>query len=117
MPLSKSQIRSLEKVISIAKDILNSPAAAASATSSRKRRSGKDLVEFRKMLIGARTEGASVAALAKEHGVSAAYIYQLPVPKKAKAKKVSVSKKAQPKKRSAAKKAAPKKASKKASAK
>ena len=108
MSLSKKQIRSLEKVISIATELLNSPAAAASDASTRKRRSGKELIAFRKMLIEARTKGASVAALAKEHGVSAAYVYQLPVPKKAKVKKTSVSKKAAPKKRAAPKKAAKK---------
>ena len=100
MSLSKKQIRSLEKVISIATKLLNSPTAAASANSTRKRRSGKELTAFRKMLIEARTKGASVAALAKEHGVSAAYVYQLPVPKKTKAKKVSVSKRAVPRKAS-----------------
>jgi transposase-like protein len=107
VPLSKKQIRSLEKVISIATELLNSPEAIAVASSNRKRRSGKDLVEFRKKLIEARTKGASVAELAKEHGVSPAYVYQLPSAKKGASKKVSARKKTAPKK------SAPKKVSRK----
>ena len=44
----------------------------------RVRRSGKELVQFRRMLKAERKKGISVAELARRHGVSAAYIYSLP---------------------------------------
>jgi hypothetical protein len=44
----------------------------------RVRRSGKELVQFRKMLKSERKKGVAVADLAREHGVSTAYIYSLP---------------------------------------
>ena len=43
----------------------------------RVRRSGADLVAFRKMLKAERAKGVSVADLAKKHNVSAVYIYTL----------------------------------------
>ncbi len=43
----------------------------------RRRRTGKELVEFRKMLVSERKRGVPVADLAEKHGISAAYIYQL----------------------------------------
>jgi hypothetical protein len=41
------------------------------------RRSGKELVAFRKMLKTERTKGVPVGLLAKKHKVSLGYIYQL----------------------------------------
>ena len=41
------------------------------------RRTGDELVAFRQMLSDERKNGVSVADLSKQHGVSAAYIYQL----------------------------------------
>ena len=41
------------------------------------RRTGKELVRFRAMLKAERKKGASVAELARKHGVSPAYIYLL----------------------------------------
>jgi hypothetical protein len=43
----------------------------------RRRRTGKELAEFRKMLVAERKRGVQVAELAEKHGISAAYIYQL----------------------------------------
>jgi len=43
----------------------------------RRRRTGKELVDFRKMLVAERKRGVPVAELAQKHGISAAYIYQL----------------------------------------
>lgn len=42
------------------------------------RRTGKELVQFRRMLKAERRKGVSVAVLARRHHISAAYIYQLP---------------------------------------
>jgi len=44
----------------------------------RRRRSGKELVRFRKMLKAERKKGVSVAELAQKHGISSAYIYMIP---------------------------------------
>ena len=51
----------------------------ANKRSKRKRirRSGNELVTFRKMLKAKRKKGVSVADLASKYGVSSAYIYQL----------------------------------------
>jgi hypothetical protein len=51
--------------------------AKGRATGKRIRRTGKDLVRFRKMLKAERKRGAGVAELARKHGISPAYIYLL----------------------------------------
>jgi outer membrane biosynthesis protein TonB len=53
------------------------PAAPKKAAAKRTRRTGDELVAFRAMLADQRNSGVPVAALSKQHGVSAAYIYQL----------------------------------------
>jgi hypothetical protein len=88
MSLSAKDIAQLRKLIAIAeKMIAENPAPKrgrpakltekGSAPSKRLRRSGKDLVAFRKMLKAERKKGTPVAELARNHGISAAYIYQL----------------------------------------
>jgi hypothetical protein len=44
----------------------------------RVRRTGKELIQFGKMLKAERKKGVSVAELARKHGVSTAYVYSLP---------------------------------------
>lgn len=51
--------------------------AAKEQDGKRRRRTGKELADFRKMLVAERKRGVAVAELAKKHGISAAYIYQL----------------------------------------
>ena len=53
------------------------PAALKKAAAKRTRRTGGELAAFRQMLSDERNNGVSVAELSKQHGVSAAYIYQL----------------------------------------
>lgn len=82
MPLNKHDLSKLKKIIALAEKLMASSAerAARPKTASRTkriRRSGKELVAFRKMLKAERKKGASVADLAKTHGVSTAYIYSL----------------------------------------
>ena len=88
MSLSAKEIAQLRKLISIAENLIQQspapkrgrPAKAGpetTKTGKRIRRSGKDLVAFRKMLIAERKKGTPVAELARKHGISAAYIYQL----------------------------------------
>ena len=52
-------------------------AKAAAQNGKRTRRTGDELVAFRQMLSDERKNGVPVAELSKQHGVSAAYIYQL----------------------------------------
>jgi hypothetical protein len=52
-------------------------ASQLAPAAKRRRRSGKELADFRKMLIAERKRGVPVAELAEKHGISAAYIYQL----------------------------------------
>jgi hypothetical protein len=88
MPLSTKEIAQLRKLISIAEKLIaENPApkrgrpakqSSESATRSKRlRRTGKELVAFRKMLLAERKKGTPVAELASKHGISAAYIYQL----------------------------------------
>ena len=60
-----------------AKGAKKAPVNASSKDGKRTRRTGAELAAFREMLSNERKNGASVAELAKQHGVSAAYIYQL----------------------------------------
>lgn len=54
-----------------------SAGSAKKSGGKRVRRSGAELVAFRKMLKAERARGVSVAELAKKHNVSAVYIYTL----------------------------------------
>jgi hypothetical protein len=45
--------------------------------SIRKRRTGRELVQFRKMLKAERKKGIPVAEMARKHGISTGYIYLL----------------------------------------
>ena len=46
--------------------------------STRIRRTGRELAQFRKMLKAERKKGIPVAEMARKHGISTAYIYMLP---------------------------------------
>ncbi len=123
MSLTARQIKKLEQIIQQAKEILQLAKAGGKAErASRKRRSGKELVAFRKTLKEEVAGGDSVIDVAKRHGVSTAYIYQLPGLKRAKsaAKKTAGAKsagKVAPKKDAAKKTAARKSAAKKSAVK
>lgn len=81
MSLSQPQIRKLQSIITIAQALIEDAGAPAGKAGSSKpkrvRRSGKELVAFRKMLVTERKKGVPVAELARKHNVSSAYIYQL----------------------------------------
>ena len=84
MSLSADEIALLKKFVSIAQKLIEANSGSKSSGKStaatpkkRKRRSGKELAEFRKMLKAERNKGASVAELSQKHSVSQAYIYQL----------------------------------------
>jgi hypothetical protein len=85
MSLSPNEIIKLKKLISLAQELLataepttrRAAKGAKLEAGKRTRRSGKELGAFRKMLKAERKKGARAEELAKKHGVSTAYIYQL----------------------------------------
>ena len=88
MNLSKRQISQLLKIIETAQAILagasnNAPThkrkipSNSSGPKATTRRSGKELVAFRKALRAERKSGVPVTEMAKRHRVSTSYIYQL----------------------------------------
>jgi hypothetical protein len=56
----------------------NANGSANRASGKRIRRTGKELVQFRKMLKAERKKGIPVAEMSRKHGISSAYIYTLP---------------------------------------
>lgn len=81
MSLSQREMKQLEKIVALATKLLNeaskSNTVASKAPAKRTRRSGQELVAFRKMLKAERKKGTPVVELAKMHGISPAYIYQI----------------------------------------
>jgi hypothetical protein len=86
MHLSPAEIVQLKKIVSIAQSLLSKAEGQGKPSARRARggngaaqvrRTGKELAAFRKMLKAERKAGAPVAELAKKHGVSVSYIYQL----------------------------------------
>jgi hypothetical protein len=91
MPRPSNQITKLKTLLRLAQELLNEVEAAGGgrvATNAaakgkavpadrRVRRSGKELVAFRKMLKAERKTGVPVTELARKHGISTAYIYRM----------------------------------------
>ena len=92
MALHAKEIAKLRRIIGLAKKLIaESPkpkrgrpvrkggngAVSKRRNGKRIRRTGTDLIQFRKMLKSKLKEGVSVANLAREQGISSAYIYQL----------------------------------------
>ena len=84
MSLSKREISQLKKLVALAQGLIDkaeaTPADQKTATPSatkRIRRSGKELAAFKKMLKAERKRSVPVAELARQHGISTAYIYTL----------------------------------------
>ena len=51
--------------------------SARGRNEKRERRTGAELVQFRRMLKAERKRGVPVTKLARKHGITAAYIYQM----------------------------------------
>lgn len=84
MALTASEMAQLKKIVAIAKQLLEKAGEPEKSGrpergngKTKGRRSGKELIAFRKILKAERKAGVPVAQLAKKHGVSPAYIYQL----------------------------------------
>ena len=92
MSIQATEIAKLRRIIELAEKLIaespkprrgrpsgsNGIRAEGNANGKRIRRTGKELVRFRKMLKSERKKGVSVAELAHKHGISSAYIYLLP---------------------------------------
>jgi hypothetical protein len=83
MSLTSKEISELKKLVVRAQELIakaegtSVKSTVRRATSGKTRRSGKDLVTFRRMLKAERKAGVPVAQLAKQHGVTPSYIYQI----------------------------------------
>ena len=85
--MTGQDLKKLRRIISIAKELIVSspkpqrgrPAGSSNRTAPTKRirRSGKELIEFRKMVKAEQKRGVPVGELARQHGISAAYIYMI----------------------------------------
>jgi hypothetical protein len=88
MALSKHQVSQLQKIVETVQAILaeekqslrgrkHGAASRLPAGKTPSRRSGKELLAFRKVLRAERKNGVPVAEIAKRHKISKSYIYQL----------------------------------------
>ena len=87
MALTSQEIQQLRKIIAIAEELIAKAGASAGkevklngrrgVTGPATRRTGKELTAFRSMLKAKRKAGVPVAELAKKHGVTPSYIYQM----------------------------------------
>lgn len=90
MGLDAREIAKLRRIIAISEKLISinnnskrrravlTPSYSASRlTKKRIRRTGKDLMEFRSTIKAELKRGRSVAQIAKRHGISTSYIYQL----------------------------------------
>ena len=88
MALNAHDVSKLRRIIALAEKLIEKAPTAKrrpvmknghrAVMGKRARRSGKELVQFRKMLKSERNKGVAVADLARKHGVSTAYVYSLP---------------------------------------
>lgn len=86
MSLTAKEVTELKKIVARANELIakangketsTAKSSARRSTSATNRRSGKELQAFRKMLKAERKAGTPVAQLAKKHGITPAYIYQM----------------------------------------
>jgi hypothetical protein len=83
--LSANDLARLNRIVITLQKILAQNGNSTSSVNGRtfkkakrkSRRSGKELIAFRKMLIAERKKGVPVARLAEQHGITPSYIYQL----------------------------------------
>jgi hypothetical protein len=81
LALNSQQISQLNRIIKVAQKLLTRDQAVKATskrqTGKRRRRTGAELLRFRKTLKAERRKGTSVNVLARKHGISSAYIYML----------------------------------------
>ena len=87
MALTTQEISKLNRIIKLAEKLITKDTHGLAKgrngkpqrakRNMRKRRTGRELVQFRKMLKAERKKGIPVAEMARKHGISTAYIYLL----------------------------------------
>jgi hypothetical protein len=84
MSLTTKEITELKKIVARANELIAKANAretvktsARRSTPVRTRRTGKDLLAFRRMLKAERKAGVPVAQIAKKQGVTPSYVYQI----------------------------------------
>jgi hypothetical protein len=83
LSLSAQQLRKLNRIITLAQGLIEDNKRArmlglnGDAHKTRIRRTGKELVQFRRMLRDERKRGVPVTELVRKYGISSAYIYGL----------------------------------------
>ncbi len=84
MSLSSKEVAQLKKIVRLAEELIKKAGKSERAKPSarrtrpvRTRRSGEALVAFREKLKAERKAGTPVAQIAKKHGVSPTYVYQV----------------------------------------
>jgi hypothetical protein len=86
MSLTAKEVTELKKIVARANELIakakgeeatKAKSSARRSVSVKNRRSGKELESFKKMLKSERKAGVPVAQLAKKHGITPAYIYQM----------------------------------------
>jgi hypothetical protein len=77
--MSMQDIRKLEQIIKLAEELLGATGAGGKRKAARpkKRRSSAEAKEFREYLKKEREKGVPVELLAKKHGITMSYIYQI----------------------------------------
>ena len=83
MSLNSQQVAKLNRIIGIAQNLIaaskeDDRLGRLNGKPRRIRRTGQELVKFRRLLKAERKKGVPVAELARRHGISSAYIYMLP---------------------------------------
>jgi hypothetical protein len=84
LALNVQELSKLRKIVSLAETLIakgnghKNNGVARKHSDKRIRRTGQELVQFRKMLKAERKKGVPVSELARKHGISSAYIYMLP---------------------------------------
>ena len=87
LALTKQEMSKLRRIITLAEKLIEKGAERANGARNGKhglkagkriRRTGQELVQFRKLLKAERKKGVPVGEMARRHGVSTAYIYMLP---------------------------------------
>jgi hypothetical protein len=86
MSFTARELKQLQQIVEIGNILIakaeehieaKAQAKAEKEANKRVRRSGKELIKFRRDLKKMRNDGVPVAELAETYGVSASYIYQL----------------------------------------
>ena len=87
MALTTQEVSKLNRIIKLAEKLIDNGSNGLAEgrngkpqrakRSSRIRRTGRELVQFRKILKAERKKGIPVAEMARKHGISTTYIYLL----------------------------------------